>query len=145
VTRSDDLRVQRVIERFERLRPEDLDAMDTLYAPGARFKDPFNEVQGVPAIRAVFAHMFATLDGPRFEIVDAVVQGDQCFLTWDFVFRMKRWRRDEQRIHGGSHLRFDADGRIVLHRDYWDAAEELYERLPLVGALMRWLKRRANG
>jgi hypothetical protein len=34
--------------------------------------------------------------------------------------------------------------RISLHRDYWDAAEELYEKLPWVGALMRWLKKRAN-
>ena len=38
----------------------------------------------------------------------------------------------------------DEAGRITLHRDYWDAAEELYEKLPLVGGLMRWLKRRAN-
>jgi steroid delta-isomerase len=30
-----------------------------------------------------------------------------------------------------------------MHRDYWDAAEELYEKLP-AGRLMRWLKRRAN-
>ncbi|WP_413888997.1 hypothetical protein [Candidatus Aalborgicola defluviihabitans] len=36
------------------------------------------------------------------------------------------------------------DGRILDHRDYWDAAEELYEKLPLLGGLMRWLKRRAN-
>ncbi len=34
--------------------------------------------------------------------------------------------------------------RIAMHRDWWDAAEELYEKLPVVGALMRWLKRRAN-
>jgi len=32
----------------------------------------------------------------------------------------------------------------VLHRDYWDAAEELYEKLPGIGAFMRFLKRRAN-
>jgi len=38
----------------------------------------------------------------------------------------------------------DAQGRVTLHRDYWDAAEELYEKLPWVGGLMRWLKRRAN-
>ncbi|NBU45056.1 MAG: nuclear transport factor 2 family protein, partial [Betaproteobacteria bacterium] len=31
-----------------------------------------------------------------------------------------------------------------LHRDYWDAAEELYEKFPLVGHMMRWLKRRVN-
>lgn len=44
----------------------------------------------------------------------------------------------------GSHLHWDAEGRTVMHRDYWDAAEELYEKLPLLGGLMRWLKRRAN-
>jgi len=34
--------------------------------------------------------------------------------------------------------------RVAVHRDYWDAAEELYEKLPVLGSLMRWLKRRAN-
>jgi hypothetical protein len=54
----------------------------------------------------------------------------------------------QQCIRGGSHLKFapDNDGawRITLHRDYWDAAEELYEKLPLVSGLMRWLKKRVN-
>ena len=139
-----DPRVQRIIDRFEQLKPEDLDTMHLLYSEQARFKDPFNEVQGVPAIRGVFAHMFTSLDGPHFEIQEVLVQGDQCFLTWDFVFRMKRFRKDEQRIHGGSHLRLAPDGRIDMHRDYWDVAEELYEKLPVLGSLMRWLKRRAS-
>ena len=46
-------------------------------------------------------------------------------------------------MRGASHLVLDPQGLIVLHRDYWDAAEELYEKLPVVGALMRWLRRRA--
>lgn len=143
--KHDDPRVQRVIDAFERLTPAGLPRLDALYAPGARFKDPFNEVTGVSAISAVFAHMFEALDAPRFVIRDAIAQGDQCFLTWDFRFRMKRFDRAEQCIHGSSHLRFAADGCIELHRDYWDAAEELYEKLPAIGALMRWLKRRARG
>ena len=49
-----------------------------------------------------------------------------------------------QTVRGASHLKFAADGRINFHRDYWDAAEELYEKLPLVGSLMRWLKRQAS-
>ena len=142
--KTTDPRAQRVVEVFERLQPADVAGLGELYTDDASFKDPFNEVRGLPAIRSIFEHMFVALDGPRFEIRDVVVQGDQCFLTWEFVFRMKRFRRDEQRIHGGSHLRFAADGRVAMHRDYWDAAEELYEKLPVVGALMRWLKRRAN-
>ena len=114
---------------FERLAPTELPRLSEIYTPDARFKDPFNEVQGVPAIEA---------------IRDVIVQGDQCFLGWDFVFRMKRFSGAEQVIRGATHLRLAADGRIAVHRDYWDAAEELYEKLPAVGALMRWLKRRVN-
>jgi len=44
-------------------------------------------------------------------------------------------------VRGASHLRFDAAGKVVLHRDYWDAAEELYAKLPVLGGLMRYLKR----
>ena len=141
---SADPRVQRVIDAFERLAPHDLARLAGLYTPDARFKDPFNDVRGQPAIEALFRHMFVALDDPRFVIRTALVQGDACFLTWDFRFRMRRFRRDEQCIHGGSHLRFAADGRVEMHRDYWDAAEELYEKLPGVGALMRWLKRQAR-
>lgn len=139
-----DPRVQRIVERFETLQPADVERMADLYTAEARFKDPFNEVQGVAAIQQIFRHMFVALDDPRFVIRDVVVDGEQCFLSWDFLFRMRRFRQDEQCIRGGTHLRLAADGRITEHRDYWDAAEELYEKLPAIGSLMRWLKRRAN-
>ena len=142
--RHADARVARVVAMFESLAPADLARLPEFYTDDARFKDPFNDVTGVPAIERIFAHMFAALDEPRFVVRDIVADGEQCFLTWDMHFRMKRFSREPQVIHGGSHLRFAADGRVVLHRDYWDAAEELYEKLPVIGALMRWLKTRAN-
>ena len=142
--RHADARVARVVAMFESITPADVSRLGEFYACDACFKDPFNDVRGVPAIERIFAHMFVALDSPRFVVRDIVAEGDQCFLTWDFLFRFRRFSRDEQIVHGGSHLRFDAQGRVALHRDYWDAAEELYEKLPVVGALMRWLKRRAN-
>jgi ketosteroid isomerase-like protein len=140
-----DARVARVIEAFETLQPGDVANLGALYTEDARFKDPFNEVQGHAALQRVFSHMFVALDEPRFVVTEAIVQGDQCFLVWDFLFRFRRFSREPQVVRGGSHLVFAPDGRIARHRDYWDAAEELYEKLPAVGALMRWLKRRANG
>jgi hypothetical protein len=41
----------------------------------ARFIDPFNDVAGHAGIRRVFEHMFATLDEPRFEVVQALHRG----------------------------------------------------------------------
>lgn len=137
--------IDRIVQTFENLSPADIDGLGTLYAPDARFKDPFNDVVGLPKIQRIFLHMFAALHQPRFVITGRIVQGSQCFLTWEFRFRFKRFHpAQEQCILGGSHLVLDDAGRITLHRDYWDAAEELYEKLPVIGQLLRWLKRRAN-
>lgn len=137
--------VNRVVAFFEHLSPADVATIGALYAPQARFKDPFNEVQGVHAIAQIFSHMFVALDQPRFVVTGRVVQGSQCFLTWDFVFAFRNFHKGvAQTVRGASHLVLDDNGLITLHRDYWDAAEELYEKLPLVGTLMRWLKQRAN-
>lgn len=139
-----DPRVASVVSLFEQLAPSDVARLGQVYCADASFKDPFNDVRGVPAIEAVFTHMFASLDAPRFKVLTAALDGDQCFLTWDFHFRFKRFSPDDQTVHGATLLHFGADGRVAAHRDYWDAAEELYEKLPAVGALMRWLKRRAR-
>jgi ketosteroid isomerase-like protein len=141
-----DPRVARIVSLFEGFKPEDLPRIAEVYTDDAYFKDPFNEVRGAAAIRGIFEHMFRSLDGPRFVVRDTLVDGDQCFLGWDFVFRPKRAGSGggEIVVRGSSHLKLAADGRIAWHRDYWDAAEELYEKLPLLGALMRWLKRRVN-
>jgi ketosteroid isomerase-like protein len=87
--RHADPRVRRVIEAFERLAPADVASLDGLYVPDARFKDPFNEVRGLPAIQRIFDHMFVALEAPRFEIRDVVAEGDQCFLTWDFRLQVE--------------------------------------------------------
>jgi steroid Delta-isomerase len=142
--RADDARLRCVIAFYEGLREDALPRLDEIYAPNARFKDPFNDVCGVEPIRMIFAHMFRTLIEPRFAVRDALAQRDQGFLTWDFRFARQRGGPPIT-IRGATHLRFAPDGRIAEHRDYWDAAEELYEKLPAVGTLMRWLKRRANG
>ncbi len=131
---------------FESLSPGSLARLGEFYTPDARFKDPFNEVQGIPAITRVFEHMFDSLTAPRFIVTGRLVDGAQCFLVWEFRFRFQRFdTATEQVVRGGSHLRLAPDGRVSDHRDYWDAAEELYEKLPVLGGLMRWLKRRANG
>ncbi len=129
------------IDFFEQLQASDVQWMGRRYTEQAFFKDPFNEVRGLIAVQGIFAHMFEALDAPRFVVLDCVEQNEQCFLTWDFTFRLKG-QAQQRRIHGSSHLRFAADGRIAYHRDYWDAAEEFYEKLPLLGGLLRLIKRR---
>jgi steroid Delta-isomerase len=136
--------LQRAVAFFEALSLSTLEQIGDVYAPDTCFKDPFNEVRGLPAVTHIYRHMFSQVDAPRFVVTMRIMQGDDAFLTWDFLFRMKRFSVEPQCIRGATHLRFGDDGLIHFHRDYWDAAEELYEKLPVLGGLMRVLKRAAR-
>jgi len=128
---------------FESISPADVPRMGTIYAEDAYFRDPFNEVIGVSGIARIFGAMFEHLDDVRFTILETVADPGGAMLTWNMTYRVRKWRPHEtQTIHGATHLRFAPDGRIAYHRDYWDAANALYAKLPLIGPVMRWLRRK---
>ena len=129
----------RIVEYFESLTPESVARLGEHYAENAWFKDPFNEVEGLERIQRIFEHMFRRLEAPRFRVTDRIGDAGGAMLAWEFRFRM---RGRAMLIRGATHLRFDGRGKVAYHRDYWDAAEELYARLPLLGGLMRLLQRR---
>ncbi|MDM7946275.1 nuclear transport factor 2 family protein [Oceanibaculum nanhaiense] len=126
---------------FETIAPDSLDRLDGIVAPDVRFVDPFNDVTGIEGYRAVFRHMFETVDQPRFTILRTATDGDTAFYRWRFSFRRKG-AVDIWTIEGMSEVRFLANGLVAAHIDHWDAASQLYERLPVIGALLRWIRRK---
>jgi hypothetical protein len=137
--------LRRLIDFFEHLTEQTVADMPSLYAADAWFKDPFNEVTRVEDIQRIFGDMFHQVNKPRFVVHTAFESGQQVFMAWHFLFEMKRFRVGQvQCIKGSSHLQLNQNGQVQSHRDYWDTAEELYEKIPVLGKLMRWLKKQAG-
>lgn len=129
--------LDRLLDWYGALDPGSLERIGEFYSQEALFKDPFNDIKGLRSIRAIFAHMFETTEDPRFVILERMGQGQQAFATWRFEFRLKgRFYT----VLGATHFRFDAAGLVTEHRDYWDAAEELWQKLPVIGAPVKWLR-----
>ena len=132
---------------YESLSPANLAKLPDFYDEHARFIDPFNDVAGHPGIARIFNDMFEKLESPRFVVTGryaaiADTPPDEAMLRWELRFKTRSLGVGEQAIEGTTRLRFGPDGRVVLHRDYWDAAGELYAKLPLLGGPIRWLARR---
>jgi steroid delta-isomerase len=123
---------------YETLSPETLVRIGDFYTQDAYFRDPFNEVQGIRAIHHILQSMFARTDQPRFSMSGQVGHGDEYFVLWRFDCGLAGRRIS---VEGSSQLKFDSDGKIYFHRDYWDASE-LFAQLPVLGGLIRWLKRK---
>ncbi len=136
------MNLDELVAFYENLSAADVERFGTFYAEEASFKDPFNEVRGLAAIKVIFTHMFRQVEAPRFRVEERIAADNGAVLVWTFHFRSRRLAgKGDQVLRGVSHLRFDAAGKVVYHRDYWDAAEELYMKLPAIGCLMRGLRR----
>ncbi len=131
--------VDALVHRFETLTPASARDLSDLYTVDASFKDPFNDVQGRAAVERIFNHLFEQVHEPRFEVVGRVVDAPSVVIVWNLWHRGRRSAppSSPDRIHGVSLLSLAPDGRIAHHRDYWDTGEELWSKLPWIGALMR--------
>lgn len=135
--------LERLVDFFESLTPDSVRSMRDFYAEDAYFRDPFNDVRGLAKVESIFKHMFRQVCEPRFRVTESLQAGAGAFLTWDFTYRARPGAAVTT-IRGSSHLKFDDHGKVTYHCDYWDAAGELYEKVPVLGALMRFLRRRLS-
>ncbi|MGD9888977.1 MAG: nuclear transport factor 2 family protein [Halothiobacillaceae bacterium] len=127
---------ERYSDLFSQLTPNDLQRFDEYFAANARFSDPFNEVQGVDAIRKVFAHMYKQCAAPRFVVHNYAISGQIAYLHWRFDCDKNL------SIDGLSKVVFDELGMVQEHIDYWDAAAQVYARIPVLGSILRFIQGR---
>ena len=124
---------------FETLTPDHLEDFRALCRADIRFVDPFNDIVGIDRFVALFAHMFAAVAEPRFVVLDRVLSTQAGYIRWRFT-AVARGRPIA--LEGMSEVRFDPDTALVReHVDHWDAAGQLYAGLPVVGWLVRGLRR----
>lgn len=126
---------------FETLSPASLGRIDTLAVPDLRFVDPFNDVTGRDRVRALLAHMFETLDAPRFVVLHQACDGDIGLIRWRFTAR-RPGQAAGFTIEGMSEVWLAGDGRVIAHIDHWDAAGQIYERVPVLGFVLRRIRAR---
>ncbi|RVU33688.1 nuclear transport factor 2 family protein [Hwanghaeella grinnelliae] len=129
---------------FESLSPATLDDITRHCRPDVRFKDPFNDITGIDNLRRVFEHMFETLDEPVFKVTDIAVSEQAAYLRWDFFFTPKGQANKSWTITGMSEVRFDDDFRVLSHVDHWDAGEQFYARLPVLGHIIHWVRSKVS-
>lgn len=127
---------------YDEFSPAWIERLEELYATGFSFADPFHTVTGdFATLRTYFKRVLTALAETRFIVEDLASGSDGSYVRWRWEWR----RKTSDPLHvvpGVTHLRFAPDGKITHHRDLFDAAEGFYETLPIVGTMLRAIKRR---
>jgi hypothetical protein len=128
---------ERYIYNLENLNAENVTALAALLVEDVRFRDPFNDVKGVEAMLKIFRHLFENVEDVAFDVLHAISREEILMMEWRFRGRLRGrpWVFD-----GMSLVRFSQDGRVLEHLDYWDSGENFFQRLPVIGLFITWLR-----
>lgn len=140
--------VQEGIERFKALYAELSVAnvgerLEQTYAPDIYFNDTLATIRRREALLHYMQETASQVEHTSARVLQVYPGEHDVLLRWQMVIRFKKLakRRDTFSI-GASQLAFDSEGRIVIHQDYWDAAQGLFQHLPLIGFLVRKIRAR---
>ena len=113
-------------------------AIPNIYAHNAFLNDRIAEVKGRDQIRQYFSETFEKIDSAHFQILDVSYGKKDIYLRWDMEIRLQN-SKDSYTFAGMSQLRFDREGKILLHLDHWDYSQ-LLEKFPVVGPIIRSIR-----
>ncbi len=131
--------VEQFKARFVTITPALAENLDRLYTEDVHFRDPISEVTGLEALRRYFTRFAETSAGARFDITDEVVAPGQAAVFWTMVMT-KADGTEARRFQGVSHMK--VRDRIFEERDYFDLGEAVYDHVPVVGWLTRFVRSR---
>lgn len=127
---------------FDQLDRDHLGIVDELYTSDIHFKDPIHELNGIGELRKYYTRLYDGVDECKFLWHDEIVGAGQATITWTMVMTHLRFRPGiPVEMPGISHLRF-RDGKVSSHQDYFDMGVMIYERVPLLGGIIRRIKAR---
>jgi len=138
-------KVDKGLERFNSLftdfQPQAVsDGARWLYSPDVYFNDGFVELKGSDAVARYLGRSASQTAEIKVDVEEITKTDNAVYVRWVMEFTTKGGVTVV--APGISHLRFNQDGRITYHRDYWDAGSALAEFVPLTGAILRGVKSR---
>jgi len=114
-----------------------------VYAADAFFNDTLKTVRGSAAIEEYFLGTVANTEEIRVTFTDVARSGNEYYFRWVMDVKFKQFQRNKTiRTIGMTHVRFNSQGQVILHQDYWDSAQGLFEYIPVLGGGIRLIKSR---
>ena len=135
---------QKFIELYQKLDKNNLALLTSIYHPDIQFIDPLHEINGLDQLKAYFANLYQNINSIEFEIHQRFEVNNHLILYWQMTFSHPKLKSGKSIIvEGNSQIEFH-NGLVTFHRDYFDTNAMLFEHIPLIGSLIRYIKSRVN-
>jgi len=136
-----------------------IEELANLYSEDVTFIDPIAAHSGITAVEKYFGKLlqnakYCTFTIHSIEKTSSIqlinknedeskntIDGSSYLATWKMTFTSARINRGQPiHVDGVSQLKIQ-DDKIMYHRDYYDLGQMVYENVPILGWLIKRIKR----
>lgn len=109
-----------------------------VYAPESYLNDTLVAIEGRASIEAYFAHTAGQVRTLNVEFLERAPVGTDWYVRWQMTVVADGLNGGQPVVtYGVTQFRFDPQGRVLIHKDFWDAGTGLYEQLPVLGGVIQ--------
>ena len=131
---------------FQNLSLEKMDLVDDFYASDIIFQDPIHKLSSLDALKSYYKNLYSNVSSIRFEYGNSFESGSHVTLEWKMFLKTPAFNSgNEIIVDGVSLIEFNSAGKAFKHRDYFDMGEFVYERITILGSIIRYIKNRMAG
>ncbi len=130
------------MEVYKDLSRNNLERLQEIYSRDIFFSDPAHQINGLASLQDYFRNLYEHIESIDFDFNHHQQVDNDAYVQWEMTFRHPRIARGKPVVvPGASFLKFDKSGKVHRHRDYFDLGTMLYEHVPLLGALIKKIKK----
>lgn len=114
-----------------------------VYAQDAYLNDTLITHHGPEEIKAYFLETANTMTSYKVTIDDIASSGNNHYVRWTMVFSAPKLNGGNPvESVGMSHIRFNENGQVTMHQDFWDSGTNIYGQIPVLGGVIESIRRR---
>lgn len=125
---------------YQDVKNPQLHKINEIYSENLCFKDPVHELYGSEALHAYLSEMCLNVQSGRFEYLDQILSENTAYIKWNMHFKHPKLGKNTVTVRGVSQIQFN--DRIYFHEDIYDMGELIYEHVPVLGSVVKKLKKR---
>jgi len=120
-----------------------LEHLDRIYTQDIEFRDPLHTILGILALKGYMKNLYARSSAIDFEYTDEQCGDNWATISWLMTFSHSALAGGKPiKVRGITQIRFT--DRIFYHEDFYDLGAMIYQHVPILGRIIRFINRRVG-
>jgi hypothetical protein len=114
-----------------------------VYSADAYLDDTLAVHRGAAEIEAYFIKTSETMTDYHVTVDDVARSGNDYYFRWTMKFAAPALSGGKPITSVGiSQIRFNREGKVAFHQDFWDSGKNFYAHLPVIGGAVGYVSKR---